>query len=110
MKSLSKLTLCLLLAMSLTVSAFAAQIPDSLVTENLNGQQRLVKTYTLSPEVDPNELKEEDFSYDGYLYTWAYTTMPPWAMRMGRNLICTAGWSLRRNSLLLTANKGFADA
>lgn len=31
MKSLSKLALCLLLAMSLTVSAFAAQVPDSLV-------------------------------------------------------------------------------
>lgn len=74
MKSLSKLALCLLLAMSLTVSAFAAQVPDSLVAENLNGQQRLVKTYTLSPKVDPDELKEEDFSYDGYLYTWAYTT------------------------------------
>ena len=70
MKSLSKLALCLLLAMSLTVSAFAAQVPDSLVAENLNGQQRLVKTYTLSQEVDPDELKEEDFSYDGYLYTW----------------------------------------
>ena len=41
MKSLSKLALCLLLAMSLTVSAFAAQVPDSLVAENLNGQQRL---------------------------------------------------------------------
>ena len=66
MKSLSKLALCLLLAMSLTVSAFAAQVPDSLVAENLNGLQRLVKTYTLSPEVDPDELKEEDFSYDGY--------------------------------------------
>lgn len=74
MKNLSKLALCLLLAMSLTVSAFAAQVPDSLVAENLNGQQRLVKTYTLSPEVDPDELKEEDFSYDGFLYTWAYTT------------------------------------
>ena len=49
MKSLSKLALCLLLAMLLTVSAFAAQVPDSLVAENLNGQQRLVKTYTLSP-------------------------------------------------------------
>ena len=41
MKNLSTLALCLLLAMSLTVSAFAAQIPDSLVVENLNGQQRL---------------------------------------------------------------------
>ena len=75
MKSLSKLALCLLLAMSLTVSAFAAQVPDSLVAENLNGQQRLVKTYTLSPEVDPDELKEEDFSYDGYLYIVARTNV-----------------------------------
>lgn len=38
----------------------------------------------------------------------AYTQ--PWAMRMDRSSICAAGWSLRRNSLLLTANKGFADA
>lgn len=81
MKSLSKLALCLLLAMSLTVSAFAAQVPDSLVAENLNGQQRLVKTYTLSPEVDPDELKEEDFSYDGYLYTWAYIVARTNALR-----------------------------
>lgn len=27
--------------------------------------------------------------------------MPPWAMRMDRSSICAAGWSLRRNSLLL---------
>lgn len=47
---------------------------DSLVTENLNGQQRLIKTYTLSPDVDPDTLQEEDFTYDGFLYTWAYTT------------------------------------
>ena len=35
MKSLSKLALCLLLAMSLTVSAFAAQVPDSLVPRKM---------------------------------------------------------------------------
>lgn len=74
MKSLSKLALCLLLTLSLTASAFAAQIPDSLVTENLNGQQRLVKTYTLAPEIDPDILKEPSFDYDGFTYTWAYTT------------------------------------
>ena len=74
MKSLSKLALCLLLTLSLTASAFATQIPDSLVTENLNGQQRLVKTYTLAPEIDPDILKEPSFDYDGFTYTWAYTT------------------------------------
>jgi len=90
MKSLSKLALCLLLAMSLTVSAFAAQVPDSLVAENLNGQQRLVKTYTLSPEVDPDELKEEDFSYDGYLYTWAYIVARTNALRAERGIAALA--------------------
>lgn len=90
MKNLSKLALCLLLAMSLTVSAFAAQVPDSLVAENLNGQQRLVKTYTLSPEVDPDELKEEDFSYDGYLYTWAYIVARTNALRAERGIAALA--------------------
>ena len=74
MKQLSKLILCLLLALSMMTGALAAEVPDSLVTENLNGQQRLVKTYTLSPDVDPDTLQEENFTYDGFLYSWAYTT------------------------------------
>lgn len=49
MKHFAKLALCLLLALSIMTSVFAAEVPDSLVTENLNGQQRLIKTYTLSP-------------------------------------------------------------
>ena len=53
MKHFAKLAFCLLLALSMMTSAFAAEVPDSLVTENLNGQQRLIKTYTLSPDVDP---------------------------------------------------------
>ena len=74
MKHIRHLALCLLLALSLMTSAFDAEVPEELVVENLNGQQRLVKTYVLSPEVDPDTLKEPPFDYDGFTYTWAYTT------------------------------------
>ena len=74
MKHLKQIALCLLLTFSLVTSAFAAEVPDSLVVENLNGQQRMVKTYVLSPETDPETLKEPSFDYDGFTYTWAYTT------------------------------------
>ena len=74
MKHIRHLALCLLLALSLTTSAFAAEVPESLVVENLNGQQRIVKTYVLSPGIDPDTLKEPPFDYDGFTYTWAYTT------------------------------------
>ena len=74
MKHLKQIALCLLLAFSLVTSALAAEVPDNLVVENLNGQQRMVKTYVLSPETDPETLKEPSFDYDGFNYTWAYTT------------------------------------
>ena len=74
MKRWRHLALVLMLIFSLTTSAFAAEVPENLVVENLNGQQRLVKTYVLSPEIDPDTLKEPSFDYDGYHYTWAYTT------------------------------------
>ena len=74
MKHIRHLALCLLLALSLMTSAFAAEVPDTLVVENLNGQQRMVKTYVLSPDADPEALKEPSFDYDGFTYTWAYTT------------------------------------
>ena len=74
MKHLRHLALCLLLVLSMATSAFAAEVPETFVTENLNGQQRLVKTYTLAPDIDPDTLKEPSFEYDGFTYTWAYTT------------------------------------
>lgn len=74
MKHLRHLALCLLLVLSMATSAFAAEVPDTFVTENLNGQQRLVKTYTLAPDIDPETLKEPSFEYDGFTYSWAYTT------------------------------------
>lgn len=73
MKLLKRLPLCLLLTLALGTSALAAPVPDGLTVENLNGQQRLVKTYTLLPGEDPNTLRDADFEYDGFLYTWAYT-------------------------------------
>ena len=74
MKHLKVLLLTLLLAVSLAAPAFASAVPDELVVENLNGQQRIVKTYILSPDVDSETLKEPPFDYDGYHYTWAFTT------------------------------------
>lgn len=74
MKHMRHLALSVLLVLSLMTSAMAAEVPVSLVAENLNGQQRIVKTYELPPSTDPETLKEPSFEYDGFLYTWAYTT------------------------------------
>ena len=74
MKHLKSLAMIPLLVLAMTANAFAAEVPDSLVVENLNGQQRMVKTYELSPGIDPESLKEPSFEYDGFTYTWAYTT------------------------------------
>lgn len=74
LKYIKHLALCLGLALTLCATAFASPVPDDLVVENLNGQQRMVKTYVLPPETDPETLKEPSFEYDGFSYAWAYTT------------------------------------
>ncbi len=74
LKYIKHLALCLVLTLVLSATAFASPVPDNLVVENLNGQQRIVKTYVLSPETDPGTLKEPTFDYDGFTYTWAFTT------------------------------------
>ena len=74
MKNLKSLILTLLLAVSLIPTTFASAVPENFVVENLNGQQRIVKTYVLPPDADPETLKEPSFDYDGFTYTWAYTT------------------------------------
>ena len=62
------------LALSCTVSAFAMQVPSSTVVQNLNGVQQYVKTYTVPVETDPQELIEEPFEYEGFVYTYADIT------------------------------------
>lgn len=74
LKYITQLSLGLVLSLSLCATAFASPVPDGLVVENLNGQQRMVKTYVLPPDADPETLKEPSFEYDGFSYTWAYTT------------------------------------
>lgn len=74
LKYIKRVVLCLLLALTLTLSGSASAVPDNLVVENLNGQQRITKTYVLPPDTDPEILKEPSFDYDGFTYTWAFTT------------------------------------
>lgn len=74
MKYLRHLALSVLLVLSLMTTALAAEVPVNMVVENLNGQQRIVKTYELPPGTNPEALKEPSFDYDGFTYTWAYTT------------------------------------
>lgn len=56
-----KAILCPVLALALSASAFAMEVPSDTVIQNLNGSQRVVKVYTLPPESDPEELIEEPF-------------------------------------------------
>lgn len=68
---MKKICLCLLLTAALTMSASALEVPTSTVVQNLNGSQQVVKTYTVSPEVDAQTLIEEPFQLEGFLYTYA---------------------------------------
>jgi hypothetical protein len=74
MRQVKHILLCLLLCLSLTAEVFAADVPESFVCENLNGQQRIIKTYVLPANGDADALREAPFTYEGYRYTWAYTT------------------------------------
>ena len=52
----------------LTVSASAAYIPEDVLTENRDGRQLVIKTYTLSPQDDPADLVQPPFDLDGFHY------------------------------------------
>ncbi len=52
----------------LTVSASAAYVPEGVITENRDGRQLIIKTYTLSPEEDPAALVQPPFDLDGFHY------------------------------------------
>lgn len=56
----------LALSMALTTSALAMEVPTNTVVQNLNGSQQVIKTYTLSPGTDPQDLIEEPFELEGY--------------------------------------------
>lgn len=59
------------LAVALSTSAFAMEVPTDTVVQNLNGSQQVIKTYTVAPDADPQQLIEEPFVLEGYRYTFA---------------------------------------
>lgn len=74
-KAICSLSLALSLCMSLGVSASAASyVADDINYQNLNGQQQAIMVYTLLPDQQPEDLIEQDFEYDGYLYAYSGMT------------------------------------
>ena len=71
-KSIVALILAVVMCFGVCISASAASyIPDDVTYQNLNGHQLAIKTFTLLPDQDPNDLIEQDFEYDSYLYTYS---------------------------------------
>lgn len=68
---MKKTLLVLVLALSLTGNAFAMEVPTNTVVQNLNGSQRLIKTFTLAPDADPEALVEDPFELEGFVYTFS---------------------------------------
>lgn len=67
---MKKLVLLPVLALVLTVNAAAMEVPTDTVVQNLNGRQQVIKTYTIAPGADPQELIEDPFVLEGYRYTF----------------------------------------
>lgn len=65
---MKRATVLLMLLCMLTVTASAAYVPEEVVSENRDGKQLIIKTYTLPPDADPSELIEEPFELEGYTY------------------------------------------
>ena len=68
---MKRMLACLLLTAALVTNACALEVPTDTTIQNLNGSQQLIKTYTLSPGTDPQQLIEEPFEQEGYRYTFA---------------------------------------
>ena len=67
-------SLALTLSLLCCVSAGAMEVPTDSTVQNLNGVQQYIKTYTVSPELDPASLIEEPFRYEDYKYSYSSMT------------------------------------
>ena len=67
---MKKAILCVLLTLSMSVSAFALEVPTDTVVQNLNGSQQVIKTFTIPADQDPQSLIEQPFELEDYLYTF----------------------------------------
>ena len=71
MRKLLTSGLALALSAVLSFSGMALEVPTESVTQNLNGVQQIIRTYTVQPDTDPSVLIEDDFELDGYEYAFA---------------------------------------
>jgi len=62
------------LALAMSVSAFAMEVPTSTVVQNLNGVQQYIKVFTVPAATNPEALIEGPFEYEGCVYTFADIT------------------------------------
>lgn len=67
-------SIALSLALVGSANAYALEVPTGTTVQNLNGVQQYIKTYTVAPDLDPQELIEEPFDYEGYTYSYAEMT------------------------------------
>lgn len=73
MKKLTRLFLAMvstMLVFSSSVTAFAMEVPNSEVCQEVNGRQILTRVFSVSPDVDPSTLISADFEKDGFIYTF----------------------------------------
>jgi len=56
------------LVAAMSLSALAAPAPIDVQRNNLNGQERIEKTYILTPDEDPNSVIEDPFESEGYAF------------------------------------------
>jgi len=65
-----RLIIILITAFAITINAAALHVPDIDVSENRDGRQLIIKTFSLLPSEDPEALIEEPFRREGFDYSF----------------------------------------
>lgn len=66
-----KLFILPVVVLALSIQAAALEVPTDTVEQTLNGNQEIVKVYTVSPDTDPQTLIEESFDLKSHHYIFA---------------------------------------
>ncbi len=104
-----KIAIGMLLCLSLTVSALAIEVPTEIVTQNINGSQQCVKTFSVSPDTDPKALIEKPFTLDGFTYTYASMTKQENRLENEEELLWSSFFVTHVAKEFWTASWGLAD-
>lgn len=68
---MKKVILGVLFTLAMSVNALALEVPTETIVQNLNGTQQVIKTFTITPDTDPQDLIEKPFVLEGFLYTFS---------------------------------------